>query len=142
MGIVVQKYGGTSVADVDRIRTVARRVLETVKAGHRVAVVVSAMAGETDQLVAWAREHRDPTRPGLWLHAPSVGEGLQARAVLEALHRRLPAVQTAYTHFSPSAEELAATIYHALDIPINDPQDASGISRTLTTGKPIMDLFG
>jgi hypothetical protein len=39
-------------------------------------------------------------------------------------------------------EDLAATIYHALDIPINNPQDASGISRTLTTGKPIMDLFG
>ena len=39
-------------------------------------------------------------------------------------------------------EELAATIYHALDIPINDPLDASGISRTLTSGEPIMDLFG
>jgi hypothetical protein len=39
-------------------------------------------------------------------------------------------------------EELAATIYHALDIPINDPQDASGISRSLTPGKPVMDLFG
>jgi len=39
-------------------------------------------------------------------------------------------------------EDLAATIYHALDIPINNPQDASGISRTLTTGKPIMELFG
>ncbi|MCA9063224.1 MAG: DUF1501 domain-containing protein [Planctomycetaceae bacterium] len=39
-------------------------------------------------------------------------------------------------------EELAATIYHALDIPINNPQDTSGISRTLTTGKPILDLFG
>ena len=39
-------------------------------------------------------------------------------------------------------EELAATIYHALDIPINNPQDASGMSRSLTTGKPIMDLFG
>lgn len=39
-------------------------------------------------------------------------------------------------------EELAATIYHALDIPINDPKDASGISRSLTTGKPIMELFG
>ena len=39
-------------------------------------------------------------------------------------------------------EALAATIYHALDIPINDPQDASGISRALTTGKPIMELFG
>lgn len=39
-------------------------------------------------------------------------------------------------------EELAATIYHALDIPINDPQDASGISRSLTSGEPVMDLFG
>jgi uncharacterized protein (DUF1501 family) len=39
-------------------------------------------------------------------------------------------------------EELAATIYHALDIPINDPTDASGISNTLTTGQPIMELFG
>jgi len=39
-------------------------------------------------------------------------------------------------------EQLAATIYQALDIPINNPQDASGISRTLTTGKPIMELFG
>ena len=38
--------------------------------------------------------------------------------------------------------DLAATIYHALDIPINNPQDASGISRTLTNGKPIMELFG
>lgn len=39
-------------------------------------------------------------------------------------------------------EELAATIYHALDIPINDPTDASGLSKTLTTGKPVMELFG
>ncbi len=39
-------------------------------------------------------------------------------------------------------EELAATIYHALDIPINDPRDASGLSRSLTTGKPVMELFG
>jgi aspartate kinase len=56
VGIVVQKYGGTSVADVDRIRNVARRVVETVREGQQVAVVVSAMAGETDQLVAYARE--------------------------------------------------------------------------------------
>ena len=39
-------------------------------------------------------------------------------------------------------EELAATVYHALDIPINDPKDASGISRSLTTGAPLLDLFG
>ena len=39
-------------------------------------------------------------------------------------------------------EELAATIYHALDIPLNEPQNNSGISRPLTTGKPVMELFG
>jgi aspartate kinase len=64
MSLIVQKYGGTSVADLERIRAVARRVVGTLEAGHRVAVVVSAMAGETDQLVAWAREiggeHPDP----------------------------------------------------------------------------------
>ena len=48
-----------------------------------------------------------------------------------------------YPTQSPVAPEaLAATVYHALDIPINDPQDATGISRSLTTGEPIMDLFG
>ena len=56
MALIVQKYGGTSVGDPDRIRNVARRVVETVKAGHRVAVVVSAMSGQTDRLVALARE--------------------------------------------------------------------------------------
>ncbi len=56
MGVVVQKYGGTSVGDADRIRNVARRVVETVDQGHQVAVVVSAMSGETDGLVSLARE--------------------------------------------------------------------------------------
>jgi hypothetical protein len=45
------------------------------------------------------------------------------------------------THNPVRPEELAATIYHALDIPINNPLDATGISRTLTDGKPILDLF-
>jgi aspartate kinase len=56
MSLIVQKYGGTSVADADRIRNVARRVVESLEAGHRVGVVVSAMGGETDRLVAWAHE--------------------------------------------------------------------------------------
>ena len=50
------KFGGTSVADVNRIRNVARHVAREVAAGHEVAVVVSAMAGKTNELVAWARE--------------------------------------------------------------------------------------
>ncbi len=56
MALVVQKYGGTSMGDPERIRNVARRVAEARREGHRVAVVVSAMAGETDSLVALARE--------------------------------------------------------------------------------------
>jgi aspartate kinase len=56
MGRIVQKFGGTSVADLDRIRAVAQRVKQEVDAGHQVAVVVSAMAGTTNQLVAWARD--------------------------------------------------------------------------------------
>ena len=59
-------------------------------------------------LAAWGRAARDPSRPGVWFHAPSVGEGLQARAVLEALRVRRPDLQAAYTHFSPSAETLAS----------------------------------
>jgi aspartate kinase len=56
MSLVVQKYGGTSVANVERVRNVAKRVVAALDAGDRVAVVVSAMAGETNQLVAYARE--------------------------------------------------------------------------------------
>ena len=56
MARLVMKFGGTSVADIDRIRNVARHVKREVDAGHEVAVVVSAMAGATNQLVAWARE--------------------------------------------------------------------------------------
>ena len=50
------KFGGTSVANVERIRVVARHVKREVDAGNKVAVVVSAMAGATNQLVAWVRE--------------------------------------------------------------------------------------
>ena len=53
---LVQKFGGTSVADIDCIRAAARRVAAAVEAGNEVAVVVSAMAGTTDRLVAWTRE--------------------------------------------------------------------------------------
>ena len=53
MSRLVMKFGGTSVADLERIRRVARLVAAEVEAGHRVAVVVSAMSGKTNELVAW-----------------------------------------------------------------------------------------
>ncbi|MDN3566722.1 aspartate kinase [Paeniroseomonas aquatica] len=56
MARIVMKFGGTSVADLDRIRNVALRVQREVEAGHEVAVVVSAMSGVTNQLVKWCQE--------------------------------------------------------------------------------------
>jgi aspartate kinase len=56
MARLVMKFGGTSVADIDRIRNVARHVKREIDAGHEVAVVVSAMAGTTNTLVEWCRE--------------------------------------------------------------------------------------
>ena len=56
MARIVQKFGGTSVGDLDRIRNVAQRVKAEVDAGNEVAVVVSAMSGTTNQLVAWAKD--------------------------------------------------------------------------------------
>jgi len=60
---VVQKYGGTSVGSLERIRRVAERIAHTVKSGYQVAVVVSAMGDETDRLMGLFQELVDPDRP-------------------------------------------------------------------------------
>jgi aspartate kinase len=56
MTVIVQKFGGTSLANVDRIKSVAQRVIAEIDQGHQVVVVVSAMAGVTNQLVGWAHQ--------------------------------------------------------------------------------------
>ncbi|XSG82087.1 MAG: aspartate kinase [Methyloligella sp. ZOD6] len=56
MALLVLKFGGTSVADIDKIRNAARHVKREIDAGHACAVVVSAMAGQTNQLIAWVEE--------------------------------------------------------------------------------------
>lgn len=60
MALIVQKYGGTSVADLERIRVVAERVIRARENGDQVAVNVSAMAGTTNQLVAWVNDAGGP----------------------------------------------------------------------------------
>ena len=60
MGLIVQKYGGTSVSNLDKIRWVAEHVVNTMEKGNDVLVVVSAMAGETDRLVKLCLEVMDP----------------------------------------------------------------------------------
>jgi len=56
MARIVMKFGGTSVADIDRIKNVAQRVKREVEAGHQIAVVVSAMSGQTNRLVGWCNQ--------------------------------------------------------------------------------------
>ena len=63
-----------------------------------------------ESLTAWSRAHRDPRRPLVWLHAPSVGEALMAQAILAETRTRMPEAQFVFTHFSPSAERVAPTV--------------------------------
>jgi aspartate kinase len=63
MSLIVQKYGGTSVGNIEKIRNVAKRVLEDYKQGNRMVVVLSAMAGQTDGLIRLAREMCDDPDP-------------------------------------------------------------------------------
>jgi 3-deoxy-D-manno-octulosonic-acid transferase len=77
----------------------------------------------------WGQANRDASRPLLWMHAPSVGEGLQARPVLELARTRRSDAQLAYTFFSPSALGFART----LDVDFRDylPFDTPGDARVV-----------
>lgn len=69
-----------------------------------------ARRGLLARYAAWGASERDPARPLVWMHAPSVGEGLQARPVIARLRERRPDAQIAYTFFSPSAERFARSV--------------------------------
>lgn len=93
-----------------------------------------------DRLEAWSSTARDPARPLVWFHAPSVGEGLQARAVVEALRARRPDAQVVYTFFSPSAERFAGTVPadHFDYLPFDLPGD---VRRALEVLRPDVLAF-
>lgn len=67
MALIVQKYGGTSVGSAERIKNVAKRVAQTRAEGHDVVVVVSAMSGETNRLVALAHEMQEFPDRAKWM---------------------------------------------------------------------------
>jgi len=74
MALIVQKFGGTSVADISKIKNVAQKVVRERKAGHKVVVVLSAMAGETDRLIALAHEAAEFPEPREYDSLISTGE--------------------------------------------------------------------
>lgn len=85
---------------------------------------LGARRGIRRRYAAWGEAGREAARPLLWMHAPSVGEGLQARPVLEIARARRPDLQLAYTYFSPSAVGFA----ERLDVDFRDylPFDTRG----------------
>ena len=86
MARLVMKFGGTSVVDLDRIRSAAERVKREVDAGHEVAVVVSAMAGTTNQLVAWCAALSPLRDPREYNAVVATGEQVTAGLLAIALH--------------------------------------------------------
>ena len=84
--LVIQKYGGTSVGNLDRIRNVAQRIVRIRKTGTKVVVVVSAMAGETDKLVKMAGDIcQNPAKREMDLLLSS-GERISSALLTMALH--------------------------------------------------------
>src|SRR5919197_5386631 len=105
----VLRVGYEAAAQLARASAaVAGRVADN--AAAKAVRALRARHGIRARYSAWGDRYRDESRPLLWMHAPSVGEGLQAKPVLELLRRRRPEIQLAYTHFSPSAERLASSL--------------------------------
>ena len=99
----------------------------------KVARGLDGRRGLAARLAAWAATRRDTKRPLVWMHAPSVGEGLQAKPVLETLRAEHPDWQLAFTFFSPSAERLARNL--PVDIadylPLDRPSEVSAVLDAL-----------
>ena len=107
---------------------------------EKFARTIALRRGVGERLAAWGRRARDPSRPLAWFHAPSVGEGLQARTVLQEFRARHPDWQVAYTYFSPSAESFAAGIGADIAdcLPIDTPE---AVNAALDALRPSLLVF-
>src|SRR3989304_171729 len=86
MGLIVQKFGGTSVANAERIKAAAKRIVETYKAGNKVIVVVSARGQTTDELIDLANELTDNPSTREMDMLLSTGEQISIALVAMAIH--------------------------------------------------------
>ncbi len=115
------------------VRRAARTARLAARFDKKLARGLDARRGLAARLAAWAQRHRDTRRPLIWMHAPSVGEGLQAKPVLETLRAEQPEWQLAFTFFSPSAERLARNLpVDVADyIPLDRPGDVEPVLDAL-----------
>ena len=87
MALVVQKYGGSSVADLGKMENVARRIVKSREAGNDIVVVLSAMAGETDRLIQLAHKAADEPDAREYDALISTGEQLTVTLLSIILNR-------------------------------------------------------
>ncbi len=132
MALIVQKYGGTSVGSVERIQAVAERVVATAKAGNQVAVVVSAMSGETNMLIDLAEqvggESPDPREYDALV---STGEKKTIALLAMAIHQQGFAARSfngAQIGFRTDAAHTRARIKSIDSKRIQSVLDASGVA--------------
>src|SRR5882672_11100110 len=115
------------------VHVAARTAGLAARSDKKLARGLDGRRGLGARLAAWAAAHRDPRRPLVWMHAPSVGEGLQAKPVLETLRAEHPEWQLAFTFFSPSAERLAKNL--PVDVadylPLDRPADVEAVLDAL-----------
>jgi 3-deoxy-D-manno-octulosonic-acid transferase len=109
------------------LAALAARVVPT--GGGKLRRSLAARAGVLERVTAWARDHRSPSAPLVWIHAPSVGEGLMARPVMERIRHERPDAQIAYTFFSPSAELFAQSL--GADVADYLPFDTAGAAQAM-----------
>jgi 3-deoxy-D-manno-octulosonic-acid transferase len=108
--------------------------------GSKLARGLAGRRHAHEALATWGETERDPYRPATWVHAPSVGEALQAGAVIGALRTRRPAVQVVFTHFSPSAEGIGPRI--GAQVAAYLPWDSSAaVGRALDGVRPDLLVF-
>jgi len=115
------------------VHVVTRAAPLVARFDKKVARGLDGRRGLAARLAAWAAAQRDTKRPLIWMHAPSVGEGLQAKPVLETLRAEHPDWQLAFTFFSPSAERLAKNL--PVDVadylPLDRPSEVSAVLDAL-----------
>jgi len=90
--------------------TIVEMAAAVARGGGKIMESLAGRRGVVDRFVGWGEAHREPARPLAWIHAPSVGEGLQARPVIDLLRARRPDVQVVFTHYSSSAASFAARV--------------------------------
>ena len=121
-------FGIAVAGAVPLVRAVAR-------GESKLARGVRARAGAADRLIAWQRALERRERPIVWVHAPSVGEALMAKAIIAALRVRLPDVRVVFTAFSPSAERVIGQV--GADVADYLPWDTRAhVGRAVATLRP------